>query len=298
MAKIAYLGTGHMGGAMASRLLGAGHSVTVFNRTPEKAKKIIEAGATFAATPKEAAEQGVDVIFASLTDDDASRVVWTGPEGVMSADIPRETIVIESSTLSHDWVLELNSVAESRGLRFLDCPVAGRPDFAEEGKLVVFVGGNEQDLKEIRFLLEPFSREILRFGGPGSGTAFKLIYNLMGATHVAALAEGLVAAEAAGMDLNVAAHAFSTGATGSPHVVRHASFMSDGKHEKPVAFTGRGRLKDSTYGVELSRKLGCQAVIGSATVEVFQQAVDIGMGDANDSMLIDAMRKRMEGIGR
>jgi 3-hydroxyisobutyrate dehydrogenase len=280
-----------MGEAMIMRLLGAGHSVTVYNRTPEKASRVIEAGAHFAPTPRAAVEQGGDAVFASLIDDDASRAVWTGPDGVMSAGLAPGSVVVECSTLSHGWVMELNGIARERGLRFLDCPVAGRPDFAAAGKLVVFVGGEERDLEEIRRFLEPLSREVLRFGGPGSGTAFKLIYNLMGATHVAALAEGLVAAEAAGLDLHVAAHGFSTGATGSPHVVRHAAFMSEGRHEKPVAFTGRGRLKDSTYGVEFTEQLGCQAIVGNATVKVFQQMVDIGMAEANDSMIIDAIRR-------
>jgi len=298
VAKIIYLGTGHMGEAMIMNLLDAGHSVTVYNRTPEKANRVIEAGAKFAPTPRAAVEQGADAVFASLTDDNASREVWSGPEGVMSADIAQGTIVVESSTLSYDWVLELNGLARKKGLRFLDCPVAGRPDYAAAGILVVFVGGDERDLEEIRSLLEPLSREILRFGGPGSGTAFKLIYNLMGGTHVAALAEGLVAAEGAGLDLEVAAHAFSTGAVGSPHVVRHAAFMSQGKHEKPIAFTGRGRLKDTSYGVDFTEKLGCQAVIGNATVKVFQGMVNIGMGESNDSMLIDAIRKIREEGGR
>ena len=291
MAKIVYLGTGHMGEAMILRLLGAGHSVTVFNRTPDKANRVIEAGATFAPTPRAAAEQNPDAIFASLSDDVASRAIWTGPHGVMSADLPPDSIAIEASTLSHDWVLELHRIATGKGLRFLDCPVAGRPDFAAAGKLVVFVGGDQTDLEQVRPLLEPLSREVLHFGGPGSGTAFKLIYNLMGATHVAALAEGLAAAEAGGMDLRVAAHAFSTGATGSPHVVRHARFMSEGNHENPVAFSGRGRLKDSTYGVQLVEKLGAQALAGNATVEIFQQMVDIGMAESADSMLLDALRK-------
>ena len=294
MAKIVYLGTGHMGEAMILNLLKAGHSVTVFNRTPEKANRVVEAGATFASTPRAAIEQGGEAIFASLADDAASRAVWTGPDGVLSAERPAEMIATESSTLSHDWVLELHGLAKEKGLRFLDCPVAGRPDFAAAGKLVVFAGGNPDDLDQIRPLLEPLSREVLRFGGPGSGIAFKLIYNLMGASHVAALAEGLAAVEIAGMDLDVAAHAFSTGATGSPHVVRHAEFMSKGNHEDPVAFSGRGRLKDSTYGVELVEKLGAQAVIGNATASVFQQMVDVGMAESADSMLLDALRKTLK----
>ncbi|MEW5984546.1 MAG: NAD-binding protein [Acidobacteriota bacterium] len=129
----------------------------------------------------------------------------------------------------------------------------------------------------------------------GSGTAFKLIYNLMGATQIAALAEGLVAAEAAGIDPRTAARAISTGATGSPHVVRHAAFMADGNHEDPPAFTARGRIKDSTYGVEFTEQLGCQALLGRATIAVFSQMVAMGLREAADSRLVDAVRAGRKG---
>lgn len=288
---IAFLGAGHMAHGMIGRLLGAGFEVTVYNRSIEKVRPLEALGARAASTPREAA-RGANVVFASLSDDAASRSVWTGPDGVLSADVSDRMIAIECSTLSHGWVLELGGTVRSRGLRYIDCPVAGRPYAAAAGQLVVFAGAEAADLEEVRPLLAPLSKDIFHFGPVGSGTAFKLIYNLMGATHIAALAEGLAAAEAAGIDLLSAARAFSTGATGSPHVVRHAAFMAEGHHEDPPAFTARGRLKDSTYGVQLAEKLGCQAVLGRATVALFEQMVEAGMAAAADSRLIEAVRAR------
>ena len=288
---IAFLGAGHMAHGMIGRLLGAGFPVTVYNRSVEKVRPLEALGATTAATPRDAAH-GADVVFASLSDDAASRAVWTGPEGVLSAHVSDRMIAIECSTLSHDWVLELAGTVRRRGLRYIDCPVAGRPYAAAAGQLVVFAGAEAADLEEVRPLLAPLSKEIFHFGPVGAGTAFKLIYNLMGATQIAALAEGLVAAEAAGIDLLSAARAFSTGATGSPHVVRHAAFMAEGRHEDPPAFTARGRLKDSTYGVQLAETLGCQAVLGRATVALFEQMIEAGMDGAADSRLIEAVRSR------
>jgi 3-hydroxyisobutyrate dehydrogenase-like beta-hydroxyacid dehydrogenase len=112
----------------------------------------------------------------------------------------------------------------------------------------------------------------------------------MGAIHVAALAEGMFACEAAGIDLLAAAEAFSIGATGSPHVVRHAGYMSRGTHENPVQFSGRGRVKDIGYGVAFIEGIGAQAVVGHAAHEVFSQMAEYGMSDRNDSELIDALR--------
>jgi 3-hydroxyisobutyrate dehydrogenase len=290
MAKIAYIGVGNMGRAMIVRLLKAGHQITAYNRTPEKARIVVDAGAKLARTPAEAVA-GADVVFSSVLNDDASRQVWTGPGGILAGTLRPNTLVAECSTLSHDWVLELAGLVKARGLRYVDCPVAGRPDAAERGELRVYIGGAKEDLEELRHYIEPFSQKIWHFGPVGAGTAYKLIYNLMGVIQVASTAEAMVQCEAAGIDLNAAAEAFTLGYTGSRHVAHHAATMAEGKRGQKVAFSGAGRLKDSQYGVQLAKKLGRQALIGEAASNVFAQMVEVGMGDANDSEVIDALRK-------
>ena len=173
----------------------------------------------------------------------------------------------------------------------MDAAVAGRPDVIADGKLLVYVGGAKRDVAAAQDLLQPLGRKVMHFGEAGMGNAFKLIYNVMGAVQVAALAEGMHACEVAGIDLAAAAEAFSIGNTGSGHVIRHAKYMSTGKHESPVGFSPKGRVKDTKYGIAYIEKTGGQAVLGKATVEVFNQAIDIGMGELNDSELIDALRK-------
>lgn len=289
MAKIAFLGAGMMGQPIARNFLRGGHAVTVYNRTLEKARPLEAVGAVLAATPKEAAT-GADVIISSLTNDDASRVTWNGPDGALLAELNSGAYAIEMSTVSLTWVSELNELAKARGLHFLDCPVAGRPDVAESGQLKVFAGGSAEDVDAVRPVLEAISKSVMHVGGVGSGITFKLIYNVMGAIHVAACAEGMQACEAAGIDIAVAAEGFSTGATGSPHVVRHARYMAENKHEDPVQFSGRMRIKDVQYGIQLIEDAGGQSVIGHATKQVFGQMVECGMGDHNDSELIDALR--------
>jgi 3-hydroxyisobutyrate dehydrogenase len=130
----------------------------------------------------------------------------------------------------------------------------------------------------------------MHLGGVGKGITFKLIYNVMGAIHVAACAEGMQACEAAGIDISIAAEGFSTGATGSPHVVRHSRYMAENSHEDPVQFSGRMRIKDVAYGIDLIESVGGQSIIGHATKQVFEQMVQNGLGDLNDSELIDTLR--------
>jgi 3-hydroxyisobutyrate dehydrogenase len=289
MAKIGFLGTGIMGQAMIRNLLGAGHEVRVYNRTMEKARPLEAAGATLAATPREAAE-GAEALFSMVTDDAASRDVWTGADGALAGEFAPGALAIESSSVSRDWVLELSEEATARGLRFLDCPVAGRPDVAEAGELAVFAGGATRDVDAARPVLAPLSKSVTHFGPVGSGIAFKLIYNVLGTVQVAALGEAMYACEAAGIDLATAAETFSTANTASPHVIRHSRYMAHDEHEDPVQFSAFGRIKDLTYGIELMEKIGAQSVIGRATRSVFEQMVARGLGDLNDSELIDVLR--------
>lgn len=289
MATIAFLGAGAMGQAMVPNLVRGGHAVRVYNRSIEKARLLEPKGATACATIAEAV-QGADAVFSMVIDDDASRAVWTGPGGVLDSAAPG-TLAVESSTVSNAWLRELGARAAGKGLRFLDCPVAGRPDAAAAAQLVVFVGGAKEDLEAVRPMLEPMSRRIVHFGPVGTGNAFKLIYNLLGAIQVAATAEAMNACEAAGIDLLAAADAFSDGNTGSPHVKRHSRHMATGVHDNPIGFTPHGRLKDITYGIRYQEQVGGQALLGHAAAALFRQMIDIGWGDRNDSEAIDGLRE-------
>jgi 3-hydroxyisobutyrate dehydrogenase len=289
MATIAFLGAGAMGQAMIPNLIRGGHAVRVYNRTVDKARLLEAKGATVAPTIADAV-RGADAVFSMVIDDKASRDVWTGAGGVLDSAAPG-TIAVESSTVSNAWLRELGAKAAAKGLRFLDCPVAGRPDAAAAATLVVFVGGAADDLAAVRPMLEPMSRRIVHFGPVGTGNAFKLIYNLLGAIQVASLAESMNACEAAGIDLHAAADAFSDGNTGSPHVKRHSRSMADDRHDNPIGFTPHGRLKDITYGIEYQERIGGQALVGRGAAALFQQMIDIGWGDRNDSEAIDGLRE-------
>jgi 3-hydroxyisobutyrate dehydrogenase len=137
----------------------------------------------------------------------------------------------------------------------------------------------------------PLTKSFSNFGGVGSGNAFKLIYNVMGAIQVAAIAAAMQACETAGIDLMAAANAFSIGDTNSGLVIRHSKYSASGKHESPVGFSPKGRIKDTLCGVDFIEKVGGQSRLGRTTVEVFGQAVEVGMGDQNDSERIDALQK-------
>jgi 3-hydroxyisobutyrate dehydrogenase len=291
MTKIGYLGGGNMAQAMVTRLLAAGHEVTLYNRTLDRVRNLEKAGARLARSPREAAI-GAEMVFSSVTDVTASKAVWLGPDGALSAGLAPGSLIVEHSTLAHEWVLELDGFVRERGLRYADCPVVGRPDAAAAGQLAIYFGGDAADLEAIRPLITPLSKEIFHLGPVGTGTAFKLIYNAYGVVQIVGLAEALSAAEAAGIDLPTALRAIINNNTGSPHVRKHGPFMASGQHEDPPGFTANGRVKDMSYGVALEEKLGEDPITTRSALAVFQKMVDLGWADLADSKVIDAIRKR------
>src|SRR5262249_48633083 len=142
---------------MAARLLHTGHTVTVYNRTTAKADPLVSEGARLASTAREACE-GVDAVIAMTADDDASRAVWLGDDGILAGDPAPHAFAVECSTLSHDWVLELSAAAAKRGLRYVDAPVTGLPGAAAAGDLTLLVGAAVDDLEACRPLLSVLSQ--------------------------------------------------------------------------------------------------------------------------------------------
>jgi len=289
MAAVAFLGTGNMGVGMAGRLIAAGHQLRVYNRTAARAGALAKAGARVCRTPREAAE-GADAVFAMVGDDEASAAVWLGADGALAAANRRGALAVECSTLSHDWVLELAAKARAQGWRYVDCPVTGIPVNAAAGELTLLIGADAADLAAARPLLQPLAKEIIHFGPVGAGTAYKLMVNLMGAVQIAAVAEGLLIAEKAGLDADKVAYALARGAAASPQVVRNVGRMTTGDHDRNITFSGRLRLKDVLYGLRLADKVGQATPFGRAARDVFQRLLDQGLDELNESKVIDVLR--------
>lgn len=286
--KIAFLGTGIMGAGMAHNLLQAGYRLTVYNRTAAKAKPLVEAGATGAATPREAVD-GADAIIAIVGDDAASRQIWLGEDGVLAGSPRPDALAIESTTLSLAWVEELHQFLAGRGLRFIDSPVTGGRSGAENGTLTLLVGAEESALAAARPVMEAYSQNIIHFGPPGAGTAYKLVVNLMVAVQATALAEGVLLAEKAGLNLTQVAEALASGAVASPLVKAYAGRMARSEHDQ-VNFSARWMHKDAAYALRMATEKGQTMPTSSVAVQIFQMALAKGLSDKNLSAVIEALR--------
>ncbi|MBL1140864.1 MAG: NAD(P)-dependent oxidoreductase [Proteobacteria bacterium] len=288
MANIAVIGTGIMGREMVYKLLENEHHVVVNNRTKAKAQALLEAGAEFAGTPALAITEA-DFIISMVGDDTDSREVWLGTNGVMNGNIKSGAIAVECSSLSHNWILELNGVLSSEGIRFADCPVTGGPDGTRAGKLRILAGGDKETLVALEPLFNAFAQEVIHFGSIGAGTCYKLIVNLIGAVQATALAEGFVLAEHAGLDIDKVGYALSNGSVASPHVKYLTERMLQDNHDD-VYFSTRWRHKDAAYALELAAKNGVEIPTSSIATELFQDCINQGFGDKNSSIIIETLR--------
>lgn len=287
---IAFVGLGNMGRGMASRLLEAGHRLRVYNRTSARADALVRRGATRYDCPKDACE-GVDAVISMVADDPASRAVWLDHDGILGASLAERGFAIECSTLSHDWVTDLATRCRARGLRYIDAPVTGLPEAAAAGELTLLVGAATDDLEAARAFLDPVAHRILRFGDVGSGTAYKLVINMMGAVQIASAAEALAIAQRAGLDTRAVVDAFATSQAASPQVVRNVRRMAADDHEHDIVFSGALRLKDVEYGVRFARTLNMGSPFGALAENVYRQLCSMGYAHVNESKVIEVSRR-------
>ncbi len=276
MNRIAVLGLGAMGARMAANLLKAGFDVTVWNRTPSTADALVAAGATCAATPKEAA-QNADFVMAMVRDDAASREVWLDEEVGALAGMKPGAIAIESSTLTPQWIRELGAALESRDVELLEAPVSGSRPQAEAAQLVYLLGGDAQTVARCEHVLKAMGSSLQHVGALGSGALVKLATNALMGVQITALAELIGLLKHAGADVPRALEALSATPAWSAVAQRNAGLMLGGNFAPlfPVELIE----KDFGYalGVDATQTLPTL----DAAREVFRAAIERGWGKDN-----------------
>ncbi len=283
MGRIAFLGTGQMGSGMAANLLAAGHQLSIWNRSPGKAEDLVTKGAVVASSPAAAAEDA-EAIFSSVTDDAASERVWLAEDGALST-APSGALVVECSTISHSFVRKLSDAATAQGCRYLDCPVNGMPARAAAAELVLLVGAHADDLEMARPLLEAISAQILHFGDVGTGTAFKLINNLLGAVHIASIAEAVHLAKKLNLDPETLIAAVESGPCAGPHVKRMIRPMAEGRLADQFGLAIGLREKDSRYCLDMARALETGMSVGEIAYNWYELASQ-SVADQDDSAIL------------
>jgi 3-hydroxyisobutyrate dehydrogenase-like beta-hydroxyacid dehydrogenase len=261
--RVAILGTGKMGGAMARRLDAKGHELTLWNRTRERAEAL--GVGSVVATPAEAARDA-EVVISMLTDADAVRAAYLGDGG--AATVAQHQVFVDMSTAGPDVGKEVAPVIERSGAEFIEAPVIGSVPAVEAGTVVVLAGGTQAAVERARPVLEALGEVHPIVGGLGSAPVLKLVANSMLAGVSALAAELQSAGTAAGLEADDVFWVISRVAPGLN--ARKAGFV-DHRYE-PVMFALRDALKDVRMAVELYKKVGVKTPLTRATDELYERA--------------------------
>jgi 3-hydroxyisobutyrate dehydrogenase-like beta-hydroxyacid dehydrogenase len=261
--RVTILGTGKMGGAMARRLNGAGHELTLWNRTPERAKGL---GVGKVATTPAEAVASADIVISMLTDANAVRAAYLGDAGAVIA--AQQQVFVEMSTAGPDVAADIVPPIERAGAQFVEAPVLGSVGAVEAGTLIVLASGREAAIERALPVLEALG-EVRRLGEVGSSAKLKLVANSMIAGVSALAAELLAAGTAAGLK---AEDVFWVISRVAPVLnARKAGFVEH--RYEPVTFALRDALKDVRMAIELFERAGAQAPLTGKVKELYERAV-------------------------
>jgi 3-hydroxyisobutyrate dehydrogenase-like beta-hydroxyacid dehydrogenase len=196
--KLGFIGLGNMGSRIARRLLDHGYQLSVYDRDISKLEAFARQGAVVTKNVLQLATTA-DVLLSCLTNDEAVQNVYSGPEGVFAAARP-EAVVLEMSTISPESSRVLHALGARRGIEVLDVAISGSTPAAEQGSLTLLVGGNEELFRAVEPIFRAVAKQYFLLGGPGSGTAMKLVVNTLLGVGMQAIAEAVVLGEKAGLN--------------------------------------------------------------------------------------------------
>lgn len=263
--SLGFIGMGGMGSRMAVRLLAAGYDLTIYNRARERTRQLEQLSAKVAATPAELAA-GVDIILSSVADDAAIESVMYGPDGVLAAARPG-TIIIEMSTVSPEVSRRLHAAGLDKGISVLDAPVSGTTSVAEQGQLIIFVGGELSVYDRCKPIFDVLGKTSHYMGSTGSGATMKLCANTLLGLGMQALAEAIALGQKGGLRLERLLEALSGSAVVSPSQKSKLDNVLKGVY--PPAFPLRLMYKDLGLILNMAQGLSAVMPITAAAEQVY-----------------------------
>lgn len=284
MKRIGMVGGGIMAAGMAQNFLKHGYEVHVWNRTKDHVKPLLDAGAEWCESPKSVAESS-DITIECVTDDDASRKVWTDRENGILAGAAKGKVYIVSSSLSLGWTGELAKLCRDKGISFLDMPLTGSRAGAEGGTLRLLVGGDEAVLDSIRDDLKAISEKIYHFGPAGTGMRFKLILNMLIAIHVNAAAQAASLAYRAGLDISKVFNAFFDGNMGPASPSTAMLYKNLNMPLEHVNFAAKWMAKDLGYAQDMAKQYGVDVDLLNDTAADYARMLEAGLADQDLSKI-------------
>jgi 3-hydroxyisobutyrate dehydrogenase len=284
--RIGFIGLGTMGAAMAANLARAGFAVTGWNRTEGRAPELVELGVEMAPNPAAAAAEA-DVVVICVSDTPDVEAVLFGQDGVVGGARPG-TLVIDCSTIAPSGSWDFAARLEERGLSMVDAPVSGGSEGARNATLTIFVGGAADDVDRARPILEALGKTITHVGPIGAGQAVKAVNQVILAGTYLGVAEGIVLAIKAGLDVEQVVGALGGGAAQSWVLANRSGRMLDNAY--PLGFKVALHRKDLGIALELAAQLGAVLPVSALAAQFESGLIAGGHGDDDMSALARAIR--------
>jgi len=287
--KIGFIGLGRMGLPMSYNLLRAGYDLTVHNRSQEKVRQIADAGATAAASTVEVMAN-CDIVLACLPDVATCEAVLLGDDGALPNARPRQ-IIVDHSTVGAATSKACAEAAEKRGAMFLDAPISGGTERATDGTLTIMVGGPAEAYQRALPAFDVMGAVVRHVGPTGSGTAAKLVNQLLVGIHMVAAAEAMLLGAKSGADPALVFELVNSGWGQSFLLGRNAPAMLDRDFDG-VRTQLRVFLKDLGLIQEMARELETPIAAGDLAYKLLSEAVEQGLGDLDSAAIVLPMEQQ------
>jgi 3-hydroxyisobutyrate dehydrogenase-like beta-hydroxyacid dehydrogenase len=291
MAKLGFVGLGAMGGRVAKRLLEAGHTVTGYNRTREKAQWLLDAGMRWGETPRAVAETS-DVVFTMVTDTKALYTVVEGEQGILAGLGPGK-VYVDMTTCSPAASRQLAERVAATGAHMLDVPVSGSVITLEQGNLSLMVGGDREILEQIRPILLAIGPKITYMGTNGQAVLMKVAINLNLQVQIMGFYEGLVLAEKGGIPRETALEAMLNSVIASPSLKYRTPFVLQMPDE--AWFNVNMMQKDMLLALEMGRELDVPLALVATSNEYLTAARAQGL-EKQDFAVVYKVLARLAGL--
>jgi 3-hydroxyisobutyrate dehydrogenase-like beta-hydroxyacid dehydrogenase len=286
--NVAVAGLGRMGEPIARRLLGAGHELTVWNRTPERGSGLVAQGARMVATPADVWEDAA-VVVTMLSDDHALEAVSLGPGGLLTRNVPADAALIDMSTVSTGVSGRIAEAAGEAGVDYLRAPVSGNPTVVEAGNLTIVVSGDEEAFSRHEPLLRDIGPNVFYLGPGEQARVLKLAVNLVLGGTAQLLAEALVLGEAHGLDRARMLEIMGGSAIGSPFVkYKTAALVAD---DYTTTFPSTMLYKDLGLALAAGHDEGVPLPVTACVQQLVQGCIASGWADDDLMALLPRLRR-------
>jgi 3-hydroxyisobutyrate dehydrogenase-like beta-hydroxyacid dehydrogenase len=291
VAKLGFVGLGVMGGEMVARLLEKGHTVTGYNRTREKAERLVERGMKWGDSPRAVVEAS-DVTFSMVTNSAALGAVVDGPAGILSG-LKAGKVLVDMSTVSPSFSREVAAKVREKGADMLDAPVSGSVITLQQGKLSVMVGGRLETFERMKPLLLDIGPKVTHVGDNGLALAMKIAVNLSLAVQMLAFSEGVLLAEKSGIAREVAVDVLTHSVIASPMVQYRGPFVL--KMPEEAWFNVNMMQKDMLLALELGQQLDIPMPTTAVTNEFLTAARGMGLVEKDFAVMFEVLAQ-MSGV--